>query len=189
MNTNSNSSTDPGNTNMRSSTSTGTGNNMAKAKVGGSVSIDERFLMDAAKGNNAEIQMAQLAVQNASSPEVRSFAQLMIDHHTAANAQLAELARSMNVTLPTTVAPNHRVILQGLRDLSGTEFDMAYVKQQLGDHALARDMYEMNRKNAKDKALKDYAKQTLPTVEAHLERLRTMDTTLAPTAIITTPAS
>jgi hypothetical protein len=64
---------------------------------------------------------------------------------------------------------------------------MAYVKQQLGDHAIARDMYDMNRKNAKDKGLKDYAKQTLPTVEAHYERLRTMDTTLAPTAMTTSP--
>jgi putative membrane protein len=160
-------------------------NNSAMAVGGASatLSLDHKFLMDAAMGNNAEIQMGQLALQKASSPDVRSFAQMMIDHHTAANAQLARTAQSMNMALPTDVAPNHKAVMAGLQNLSGTDFDMAYVKQQLGDHAMTRDMYEMNRKNSKDKGLKDYAKSTLPTVEAHYERLKTMDMSMAPTAM------
>ena len=52
---------------------------------------------------------------------------------------------------------------------------MAYVKQQLGDHAATRDMYEMARKNGKEKGVKDYAKKTLPVVEQHYDQLQTMD--------------
>jgi len=107
---------------------------------------------------------------------------MMIDHHTTANAQLAQSAQAMGVTLPTDIAPNHRAVMAGLQNLSGAEFDMAYVKQQIGDHAATRDMYEMSGKNAKDKGLKDYTKKATPIVEQHYEQLRTMDMRMAPVA-------
>jgi len=161
---------------------------MATASMGGSVAaLDQKFIMDAAMGNNAEIQMGQLAVQKATTPEVKQFAQMMIDQHTAANAQLAQNAQAMGMTLPTGVAPNHQAVMAGMQNLSGTQFDMAYVKQQLGDHAATRDMYETARKDGKDKGAKDYAKKTLPVVEQHYDQLRTMDMRMAPMATAMTP--
>jgi len=161
---------------------------MATASMGGSVAaLDQKFIMDAAMGNNAEIQMGQLAVQKATTPEVKQFAQMMIDHHTAANTQLAQNAQAMGMTLPTGVAPNHQAVMTGMQNLSGTQFDMAYVKQQLGDHAATRDLYEMARKDGKDKGAKDYAKKTLPTVEQHYDQLKTMDMRMSPMATAMTP--
>ena len=110
--------------NMSTSTSTSTsstrsGRDDSSAANGGSgammSAVDQKFVMDAAMGNNAEIMMGQMAVQKASSPEVKTFAQTMVDHHTAANAQLAQSAQAAGLTLPTGVAPNHQAVMDGMR--------------------------------------------------------------------------
>lgn len=163
------------------------GSATAAAPMGGSAAaLDQKFIMDAAMGNNAEIQMGQLALQRASSPEVKAFAQMMVDNHGAANAQLAQAASAAGITLPTGVPPNARILMAGMQNISGPEFDMAYVKQQLGDHAATVDMYEMARKEAKDKGAKDYAKKILPVIEQHYQQVKAMDMRMSPAATAAT---
>ena len=64
-------------------------------------SVDRQFVSAAASGGIAEVQTAQLAEQQSSKSQVKSFAQKMIDDHTKANQQLASLASQMGVTPPT----------------------------------------------------------------------------------------
>lgn len=191
-NTNTNAAGNNNNTNMnrgrndagRNNTTGGgnTGNNAnTMAGMGGNLTaMDAKFLMDAAMGNNAEIMMSQLAVQKAGSPDVKSFAQMMVDHHTRANQELAQMAQQMGMTLPSGVAPNNQILMAGLQNLSGADFDMAYIKQQLGNHAMAVDMYEMADDDAKDRGLKTYAKRNRPIVQQHYEMVRNLDNRMSP---------
>ena len=73
-------------------------------------SSDKRFMIQAAQGGTAEVQIAQLALNKASSDQVKQYAQEMIDQHSQANNQLAALAAQKGVTLPT----DHRLQKSGV---------------------------------------------------------------------------
>ena len=48
-------------------------------------SADRKFMMTAATGGMAEVEMARLALQKSGSDSVKQYAQKMLDDHTAAN--------------------------------------------------------------------------------------------------------
>ena len=60
------------------------------------------------------ISAAQVALQKASSDEVRSFARMMLDDHTKASEQLADAAKGQDLSLPVSVDAPHDQLLQDL---------------------------------------------------------------------------
>ncbi len=73
--------------------------------------MDRRFVIAAALGNMAEIDLSRMAVQRASRNQVRQFAERMIQEHRQAQQELMALAGSADVTLPA-----ERDALLGLSD-------------------------------------------------------------------------
>ena len=63
-------------------------------------SADREFIMKAADGGMAEVELGRLAVNKASNSDVKTFAQRMIDDHSKANDELKQLAQTKNITLP-----------------------------------------------------------------------------------------
>jgi putative membrane protein len=145
--------------------------------MGGMASLDMKFAMDAAYGNNAEIAAATMALDKSQNSDIRSFAQMMIDHHTQANADLARM--SGGAPLPSGLDPHHRAVADGMAKLSGMDFDMAYVKGQIADHAMALDLHDMMGDDAKNRDLKAYAKKTEPVVKRHFEQIKAIDMRMA----------
>jgi putative membrane protein len=127
--------------------------------------MDSKFAMDAAYSNNAEIAAGQMALRKSQDSEVRQYAQMMIDHHTAANTDLATAAQGM--TLPAGLDPMHQALADGMEKLSGADFDMAYIKSQKAGHAMTRDMIDMYEDKGDNRNLKGYAKRTEPVVKQH----------------------
>jgi putative membrane protein len=130
---------------------------------------DKRFIEDAAKGGMAEVQAGQLAAQKAQSPQVRSFAQMMVDDHTKANAELMQLASARNMTPPAELDRSHRSAMEKLQKQSGAEFDREYMKQQVADHKKTVALFEKQAKSGQDPQLKAWAEKTLPTLREHLK--------------------
>ena len=95
---------------------------------------DETFAMKANCGGIVEITMSKLALQRSSNPEVRKFAQHMIEDHTMVGKQLAEVAAQKRIPLTTTLDPIHVVVEQRLAQLSGSDFDKEFIKQQKAAH-------------------------------------------------------
>jgi len=126
--------------------------------------------------NDGEIQMAQLALTNASSEAVRNYAQMMITDHTNANAMLQSAGYGMRenpITQTLNMEVNRQMAL--LRGKSGMEFDRAYIGSQVLMHQTA---LETMRTTLLPSAQEDKLKQTLgtmrSTVEMHLEHARTL---------------
>ena len=61
---------------------------------------DKMFLRKAGEGGLAQVQLGKLAVEKASSQDVKDFGQKMVDEHTKLNNDMAPIADSMGVTLP-----------------------------------------------------------------------------------------
>ncbi|HKI01354.1 MAG TPA: DUF4142 domain-containing protein [Thermoanaerobaculia bacterium] len=132
-------------------------------------SDDRKFMMEAAKGGMMEVEMGRIAAQKASSADVKSFGQRMVDDHGKANDQLKQLASQKGVTLPTTLPADMRKEMDKVSKLSGAEFDKMYMSHMLKDHH--KDISEFEKEAAKgaDSSLKSFAQTTLPTLREHLQ--------------------
>jgi putative membrane protein len=138
-------------------------------------SSDRKFMMTAAAGGMAEVEIARLAVDKASSDDVKKYAQQMIDDHTKANEELMQIASQKGVTLPTGPDAKHMALMAKMRGLSGADFDRMYVKEAgVSDHSKMEKLFMQESGGGKDADVKAFASKTLPTVQMHLKMARDM---------------
>jgi len=129
---------------------------------------DEKFMMEAAQSGMAEVEALRLAQEKASSNEIKEFARKLEQDHTKANDQLKHLAEQKNVQLPGD-AGKHKEAVEKIRNLSGDEFDKAFMKMQVNHHKNDVKQFQKETERAMDSDLKSFASSTLPTLQEHLK--------------------
>lgn len=140
-----------------------------------SLEDDTDFAVKAADGGMLEVQLAELALTNASSPKVKEFAQTMINDHTKANDELKNLAQSKNISLPTTLSEENQKDYNDLAEKSGADFEKAYCDFMVKDHKDDLDEFKKAADNSKDPDLKSWAAGKVPVLEHHLSMAEEMD--------------
>jgi len=145
-----------------------------KKAAGGMTSADSSFMKKAADGGMAEVELGKLATEKASSPDVKSFGQRMVDDHSKANDQLKQLAAQKQVELPQQPSAKHQATKAKLEKLSGPAFDKAYVQEMLTDHKKDVAEFQKESKTAQDSDLKNFASDTLPTLQEHLKQVQSI---------------
>jgi putative membrane protein len=126
------------------------------------------FLKEAADGGMAEVELAQLAQQKASSQQVKDLAKKIESDHTSANTELKSLAQSKSVTLPADISAAHKATKARLSKLAGASFDKAYTAEMVKDHQ--KDIAAFKKQQAStDADVKQFVTKTLPTLEQHLQ--------------------
>jgi putative membrane protein len=93
----------------------------------------QQFIEKAATANMAEIELGQLAQQQAQDPQVKQFAQMMVDEHTKALDQLKTAAGGQG-TIPSALDSKHQKLHDKLAKLQGAEFDRAYMAAMVDGH-------------------------------------------------------
>jgi putative membrane protein len=139
---------------------------------------DEDFAMNASYSNRAEIELGELASTKATNESVRAFAEMMVEHHTMAQNQLKEIASDLNIAIPDTLDAAHQTLQAQLSDMSGYQFDSAYIRSQVMDHELAQQLMETEMEEGENDSLVSYATQTLPIINQHLEEALEIQTAL-----------
>ncbi len=137
---------------------------------------DASFMDDAAHAGHYEVEAAKLALQKGQSDAVKSFAQRMIDDHTAAAQQLQALASAKNHKLPDGPSMVQKGKLKLLGTHEGAKFDKSYI-DSLGPKA-HRDTIKLFEKAASkghDADVKAFADKTLPTLREHLTLAEQLD--------------
>lgn len=130
---------------------------------------DETFVMKAAKGGIAEVELGKLAVEKAASDEVKKFGQRMVDDHGRAGEELKTLAGNKHLALPTDIDPQEKALHDRLAKLSGPSFDQAYMQAMVADHRKDLNEFRMESKMGKDADVKGWAAKTLPMIEDHVK--------------------
>jgi putative membrane protein len=128
---------------------------------------DKDFLTDAIQGNLAEISVGELAQKNGNSDRVRSFGQMLVQDHSAANEKATKLAKEHDLTPPTQPKPEEKELSDKLAKLSGDEFDKDFANAMVEDHKKAIKEFEEQAQGSGDVA--SFAKETIPTLKKHLE--------------------
>lgn len=150
-------------------------------KISGKVALsaaDQTFIEEAAMGSLLEVQMGQLAEDNAGSDEVRKFARRMVAEHGKANSRLAHVAAPLGVTLPNELDPRQRNQFARMQRLRGQEFDRAYISEVVEAHEkdVARFRKQADRGDNAD--LRQFASITLPTLQGHLSLAKDISRTV-----------
>jgi putative membrane protein len=130
--------------------------------------VDRAFMIKAAESDQIEIQTSQLALQRSKNPNVRQYAQRMIQEHRASSKRLQPIAQQRGVTLPTDISSEDIFLLNQLQQFSGAIFDQAYWTGQIQSHAKTQAEYRRYLCEGKDPELRAFASQVLPIVTDHL---------------------
>ena len=139
---------------------------------------EKMFMRQAAGGNLAEVTMAQLALKNAESEQVKAFAQKMIEDHGAANKELEQIAADKGLlNFRPELSEENAALSAQMGALQGTAFDTAYIKHAVADHETDLKEYEKAEKSLKDADLKSYDAKTLKIVEDHLKMAKELSAT------------
>ena len=150
-----------------------------KSPAANTQSPDANFMRESAMSNLAEIEHGRLATQNASSDEVKKFAERMIADHSKANDELKTTAGKKNVTLPTELDQKHQAMQDKLAKVKAEAFDKAYMSHMVTAHEQAVGRFKRESQNGKDADVKAFAEKTLPTVEEHLKLARELNAKIA----------
>jgi putative membrane protein len=149
--------------------------NSTSAKPSPSVpAADAKFLKEAAAGGMAEVDLGQLAIQKAGSDQVKQFGQRMVSDHGKANDQLQELASRKSVRLPKEPDAKEKAEKARLEKLSGDQFDKAYMAHMIADHKKDVAEFQKESSTAHDPDIKNFASQTLPTLQDHLKQAQSI---------------
>ena len=149
------------------------GSSMSSSSTKSNLSLsDKKFVRDAAQGGMAEVELGKLATEKASSDDVKKFGQRMVDDHTKAADQLKQVASSEGIQLPQTLSAKDKMTEERLSKLSGEQFDKAYMADMVKDHTQDVTEFQHESHSGKDAAVKNFASQTLPTLEDHLKQAK-----------------
>jgi putative membrane protein len=99
--------------------------------AGADVKSDGEFVHDIALKNMTAVELSRMARDKATSPEVKAFAERMIDEHGAAGDKLKSVVSGHSIEWPAQLDDKHRKTADELAKKQGADFDSDYVKSMV----------------------------------------------------------
>ncbi|MDB6004389.1 MAG: hypothetical protein JWR15_1376 [Prosthecobacter sp.] len=131
---------------------------------------DARLMAMVAAGGMMQLEASKLAVEKATSKDVRVIAEAEVTEQQGLSAKLKEFATAKQVAAPSEPHKKAAGLLADLQAKNGPDFDRAYLEASgvKGHELLQKTMMEVESK-ATDPDLKALAATTLPLIAVHLE--------------------
>jgi putative membrane protein len=135
---------------------------------------NDDFVENASAKGVAEVEAGKLAQEKGSSADVKSFAEMMVRDHTAANTKLKTIADSKKLEISTDAQLMDKAKSMILELRSAKSFDQAYANNQVKAHEATIALFENEASNGKDSELKTFATETLPKLKDHLAHAKAL---------------
>jgi putative membrane protein len=152
----------------------------------------DSFLNRAIEMNQAEVELSRLAQNKSQNPQVKEYAETMIQDHTQAFDKLQSAAGTSQGQPQPQLNKQHQQLLDRLSNLSGTHFDNQYMNAMVRDHKEAVQMFqrESNAGSASGTSQRQkpgtdtdtdagIASEMLPTLQKHLDKAEQIQRGLA----------
>lgn len=130
---------------------------------------DQQFIDMAAQTDMLEAHLGQMAANQASSQDVKDYAQMLVTDHTNDYQQLTAMASKDSLTVPKGLDAEHNKMIAPFEKLNGKAFDMRYIHEMIEGHTKAIAVYTKESSDAQNGDVKSYAAATLPTLQKHLD--------------------
>jgi putative membrane protein len=161
---------------------------------------DKHFVQDLWADGDAEVQLGKLAAERGASADVKRFGEMMVQDHMKAGEQLKQIAARYNIEPDPKMADNHKDAMDKLSKLRGAEFDREFINRMIDDHQDAvndlqgrvdyngstteritkgttgsdrnTNVKPEKANNHAEAELNEWAANTLPTVQHHLDEAK-----------------
>ena len=132
------------------------------------------YVKAAAMGDMYEVEAGKIAQQRAKSPEVKALGAMMVKDHTQSTQMVKDAVQKggLNIAPPAGLDERRKGMLDNLRQAGDSDFDLAYLHQQLGAHIEALELHKGYAAHGDNAALKDAANKIVPVVQKHLDEIR-----------------
>ncbi|MGN6369712.1 MAG: DUF4142 domain-containing protein [Phycisphaerae bacterium] len=135
---------------------------------------DKEFVRDSGSGNKMEIEVGQYIAEHTQNPQVKQYAQTLVQDHQQSQEQLKQAASQAGVSFSDQLTPEHKAMLKELKQKSGDDLNRDFVFSAIADHH--KDILEFTyaSQHLQNQQLKQYAQQTIPTLQKHLQLANTL---------------
>lgn len=154
-----------------------TGQVMAEATPEGALSAETPTALGFAKAvamsDMYEVTAGNIALERATSPATKEFAQMMIADHTKSSQQLEQAigGSGQDFSMPATLDNEHQAQIDVLESLQGEAFDREYLNQQMAAHRKTLGLLKDYGGNGDNADLRQFAQGTIPAVQKHADWL------------------
>lgn len=125
------------------------------------------FVKLASQDGMTEVALGKIALMKSSNPDIKQFANRMVQDHTKANGQLSEIAKKQGIPVSKKLDAEHAAMVKMMSDKSGADFDTAYTSDMLADHKKAIALFQNEATDHADPDLASFAQSTLPVLRQH----------------------
>jgi len=121
--------------------------------------------------NEFEIQAGELAQQRAQDPQIKDYAQKIVQEHQQATDQIKQIAQAVGVDVSSNQLDDvHKAKLAELQKKQGEAFDKCYIFGQAGGHLTAVLGTQYAAQTAQNDQLKQFLMQLQPKLQQHLQQ-------------------
>ena len=118
------------------------------------------YMVDLASTGMTELDMSKMAVERATTPAVKSYAQEVVQAHDEDDQKIKQLASEYNITLPDGLSNDGQEMVMKLKQQNGAEFDKQYLDNMadINDKAVSKTKDLADNTDKMD--LKEFATKT-----------------------------
>ena len=137
---------------------------------------DIDFASKATASNNFEIQAANIALTKSQDQNIKQYAQMIVDDHTAAGNELATLVKNKNWQLSTPDNQNYSQLIDQLNNADPANFDRTYADLMAKSHQDAITLFKdaSTGTATTDADLRKFATDKIPAFQKHLDQIKNM---------------
>ncbi len=149
-----------------------------QAEPGGPVKITAQDALDVimfGSGNVGMIRLGELTIKNSENPDVKAYAQMMIDAHCKANDQLLAVAKDHNIDFPPAPPAAAYKASQPMLAMRGAEYDKVYMGAMVKAHSNELAVLKKAKGETKDHLLTEYIEGAETIVAEHLKQAKELD--------------
>lgn len=141
---------------------------------------DANILAMLGHADSMEVEFGKVARSKSKNADVKSFAKMMVDDHTAMMKDGAALAKRLNL-VPTVPANDTNGAamaseLATLQSADANSFDHTYVDHAVMDHQKVLDALNMMEPQAQSDSVKMLIQHARPKVQSHLDHAKQLQT-------------
>ena len=139
---------------------------------------NQTFVTQALMNNKFEVAAATLAQTKSQNTQIKQFASKMISEHTAMGVDLTDLAKSMELAIPTTIEEEDQNNINVLGLYTGTTFDKEFTRMMVASHEKAVTLFSQAASNTGVPAadLRHFAEMKTPSLQQHLKEAQALQT-------------
>jgi putative membrane protein len=140
---------------------------------------DKEFVANVEKINIQERELGRLAQPKSQNDDVKDYGKMLERDHSEALEKLVDVMKKNGIPQTKGLPQAQDEAINKLRRLSGSAFDRQFVDMMVEGHQKAVEMFKEEANTAQNKDVRDYAKDTLPTLEKHLRDAKNLQLKLA----------